>query len=99
MGGDWAWRLRSTAQCRLNGRDSNAPRANAALACDVQLRAAGDWVMKKSLRKITAAALLGSIALFEMGCAHAHEGPMEKAGRKTDEAASDVKHDVKKAAD
>jgi hypothetical protein len=55
--------------------------------------------MKKSLRMVTAAALLGSIALFEMGCAHAHEGPVEKAGRKTDEAASDVKHDVKKATD
>lgn len=55
--------------------------------------------MKKTLRMVTAAALLGSIAVLEMGCAHAHEGPMEKAGRKTDEAASDVKHDVKKATD
>lgn len=53
--------------------------------------------MKKTHRIATAVALLGSMALTAMGCAHAHEGPMEKAGRKTDEAASDVKHDVKKS--
>jgi hypothetical protein len=48
--------------------------------------------MKRMLGMIIAAALLGA-------CAHAHEGPMEKAGRKTDNAADDVKDGSKKAAD
>jgi len=55
--------------------------------------------MTRMLRTIIAATVLGNFALLGMACAHAHEGPMEKAGRKTDEAASDVKHDVKKATD
>lgn len=55
--------------------------------------------MTRIVRKIAAVAMLGNLALLGIGCAHAHEGPMEKAGRKTDEAASDVKHDVKKATD
>jgi hypothetical protein len=56
--------------------------------------------MTKTLRMIAAGALFGSIALSEIGCAHVHrEGPMQKAGRKTDEAASDVKHEAKKATD
>jgi hypothetical protein len=53
--------------------------------------------MTKMLRTVAATVLLSSFALIGMGCAHAHEGPMEKAGRKTDEAADDVKHDVNKA--
>ena len=55
--------------------------------------------MTKMLRTIAASVLLGNFALLGIGCAHAHEGPMEKAGRKTDDAADDVKHDVKKATD
>jgi hypothetical protein len=52
------------------------------------------------MKKIVAGVLFGSVALSAVGCAHVHrEGPLEKAGRKTDEAASDVKHDVKKATD
>jgi hypothetical protein len=62
-------------------------------------RCGGSPMKKKTLRIVTTAALLGNMAFLAFGCAHAHEGPMEKAGRKTDEAASDVKHDVKKATD
>lgn len=49
--------------------------------------------MKNVISMLIAACVLGLAA-----CAH-HEGPMEKAGRKTDEAAADVKHGAKKAAD
>ena len=49
---------------------------------------------------LTAMVLMGNVALIGLqACAHAHEGPMEKAGRKTDEAADDVKSGTKKAAD
>jgi len=52
---------------------------------------------KRMLRMITSGMLLGNLALLgASGCAHAHEGPMEKAGRHVDNAADDVKHDVKK---
>jgi hypothetical protein len=49
---------------------------------------------KQALGMWMVAAMIGLNA-----CAHAHEGPMEKAGRKTDEAADDVKDGTKKAAD
>ena len=56
--------------------------------------------MTKTLRMIAAGTVFASIALSQMACAHVHhEGPLEKAGRKTDEAAGDVKHDAKKATD
>jgi hypothetical protein len=57
--------------------------------------------MKKSmLRMVVSASLLGCFALGMAGCAHTHrEGPMERAGRHTDDAARDVKHGAKKAAD
>jgi hypothetical protein len=56
--------------------------------------------MTKTLRMVAAAALFTSIAISQMACAHVHrEGPLEKAGRKTDDAASDVKHDAKNATD
>jgi hypothetical protein len=42
--------------------------------------------------------LLGAMVFVSNACAH-HEGPMEKAGRKTDDAAHDVKEGTKKAAD
>lgn len=42
--------------------------------------------------------LFVAFAFFSNACAH-HEGPMEKAGRKTDDAAHDVKEGTKKAAD
>ena len=55
---------------------------------------------KPMLSRVIAAALITNVALIGLeACAHAHEGPMEKAGRKTDEAASDVKSGTKKAAD
>ena len=44
------------------------------------------------LGMFAAAALLGSIAIG--GCAH--EGPAQRAGRHMDNAARDVKHDLKK---
>ena len=56
--------------------------------------------MTKTFRMIVTGTLFAGIALSQMACAHAHhEGPLEKAGRKTDDAASDVKHDAKKATD
>jgi len=42
--------------------------------------------------------LFGALACVSNACAH-HEGPMETAGRKTDDAAHDVKEGTKKAAD
>ena len=54
--------------------------------------------MTHVLRTILAAAVLSNFALLG-ACAHAHEGPMEKAGRKTDNAAHDVKEGAKDAAD
>jgi hypothetical protein len=46
-------------------------------------------------RVFTIAALLGNFALLGLsGCAH--EGPAQKAGRHLDNAADDVKHDLKK---
>jgi hypothetical protein len=49
-----------------------------------------------TLRMMFAIALFGAVT---SACAHAHEGPMEKAGRKTDNAAHDVKEGTKNAAD
>jgi hypothetical protein len=49
------------------------------------------------LRMLPAATLLANFALLGV-TACAHEGPMEKAGRHADNAADDVKHDTKKAA-
>lgn len=52
------------------------------------------------LSRVIAAVLMTQLtAIGLQACAHAHEGPMEKAGRKTDEAAGDVKHGTEKAAD
>jgi hypothetical protein len=48
----------------------------------------------RTLRMTIAMALLGSLAV---GCAHSHEGPMEKAGRKTDDAAHDIKEGARDA--
>ena len=50
---------------------------------------------KSTIRWITTALLLGNFALLGLS-ACAHEGPMERAGRHVDNAARDVKHDVKK---
>jgi hypothetical protein len=47
------------------------------------------------IRFITAAALLGNFALLGLS-ACAHEGPAQKAGRHIDNAADDVKSDLKK---
>jgi hypothetical protein len=50
---------------------------------------------KRMIRVLTAATLLGNFALLGLsGCAH--EGPAERAGRHVDNAADDVKHDLKK---
>jgi hypothetical protein len=64
-----------------------------ALARGLPQSRAEENTMKRMLGMIIAAAIGLS------ACAHAHEGPMEKAGRKTDDAADDVKSGTKKAAD
>ena len=50
---------------------------------------------KRIARMFTAVALLANFALLGLsGCAH--EGPAQKAGRHLDNAADDVKDDLKK---
>ena len=49
---------------------------------------------KRMVKAITATTLLASFALLGLG-ACAHEGPMERTGRHVDNAAKDVKHDLK----
>jgi hypothetical protein len=46
------------------------------------------------IRMITALTLLGNFALLAAACAH--EGPAERTGRHLDNAAHDVKKDLKK---
>jgi hypothetical protein len=50
---------------------------------------------KPMILRFTTALLLGNFALLGLS-ACAHEGPMERAGKHVDNAASDVKHDVKR---
>jgi hypothetical protein len=50
---------------------------------------------KRIIQVLTAATVLGNFALIGLsGCAH--EGPAERTGRHLDNAADDVKHDLKK---
>lgn len=50
------------------------------------------YMRHPTLRMFIALVTLGASAA---SCAHTHEGPLEKAGRKTDNAAHDVKEDIK----
>jgi hypothetical protein len=60
------------------------------------LQLAKENVMTKRIaRMFTAAALLTNFALLGLS-ACAHEGPAQKAGRHLDNAADDVKDDLKK---
>jgi hypothetical protein len=52
-------------------------------------------MMKRMLGMLMTTVFLG---LAAAACAH-HEGPLETAGRKTDEAADDVKDGAQKAGD
>jgi hypothetical protein len=52
-------------------------------------------MMKRMLGMMMTTVFLG---LAAAACAH-HEGPLETAGRKTDEAADDVKDGAQKAGD
>jgi hypothetical protein len=55
---------------------------------------------ESSMKKRTLGMVLVAGVLGLNACAHAHkEGPLEKAGRKTDEAADDVKEGAENAAD
>jgi hypothetical protein len=52
------------------------------------------FMKNRIIQAITTVTLLTSFALGLAACAH--EGPAQRTGRKLDNAADDVKHDLKK---